>query len=141
VSPNGAWTLPPSPSPSPSTPPFPFFFLTKALRCRVTGESIPLPGTVESSDPNYLETRCIGMQGTHCISGSGTGIVVATGDRTVFGRIAKMTSEPKRGLTTLEREMLNFVIIICTIMLSMNVIVICVWYLNPSRYLPLCSRW
>jgi sodium/potassium-transporting ATPase subunit alpha len=88
---------------------------------------LPLPGTVENTDNNYLETRCIGLQGTHCISGSGIGVVVSTGDKTVFGRIAKMTNEPKTGLTTLEREVLNFVIIICSLMLVMIIVVIIVW--------------
>jgi sodium/potassium-transporting ATPase subunit alpha len=91
------------------------------------GESLPLSGTVYNTDPNYLETKCIGLQGTHCISGSGLGVVVSTGDKTVFGRIAKMTSEPKTGLTTLEREVLNFVLIIVSIMLFMIIIVIIVW--------------
>jgi hypothetical protein len=92
------------------------------------GESLPLPGTVDSTDDNYLETRCIGLQGTHCISGSGMGVVVSTGDATVFGKIAKMTSAPKTGLTTLEREVINFVILICSIMFSMILLVIIVWY-------------
>jgi len=96
-------------------------------RSILTGESLPLPGTVDSTDENYLETRCIGLQGTHCISGSGTGIVVSTGDSTVFGKIAKMTNAPKTGLTTLEREVINFVIIICSIMFAMIVVVIIVW--------------
>ena len=91
------------------------------------GESLPLSGTVNSTDDNYLETRCIGMQGTHCISGSATGVVVATGDKTVFGRIAKLTNEPKTGMTTLEREIFNFVIIIVSIMLTMIIVVIIVW--------------
>ncbi len=91
------------------------------------GESLPLPGTVHNTDPNCLETRCIGMQGTYCISGSGIGVVVATGDRTVFGRIAKMTNEPKTGLTTLEREILNFLLIICSIMFFVIILVIIVW--------------
>lgn len=67
------------------------------------------------------------MQGTFCISGSGIGVVVATGDRTVFGRIAKMTNTPKGGMTTLEKEVLNFVIIICSIMFAMIAIVLIVW--------------
>ena len=67
------------------------------------------------------------MQGTHCISGSAIGVVVATGDKTVFGRIAKLTNEPKTGMTTLEREIFNFVIIIVSIMLTMIIIVIIVW--------------
>lgn len=64
------------------------------------------------------------MQGTHCVSGSGLGVVVATGDKTVFGRIAMLTNEPKTGMTTLEKEVLHFVIIIVSIMLSMIVLVI-----------------
>lgn len=38
-----------------------------------------------------------------------------------------MTNAPKTGLTPLEREILNFVIIICSIMFLMIVIVIIVW--------------
>ena len=75
-----------------------------------------------------METKCIGMQGTHCVSGSGISVVVATGDRTVFGRIAKLTSEPKTGMSTLEKEILRFVIIIVSIMTSMIIVVIIVWY-------------
>lgn len=39
-------------------------------------------------EKNYLETPCIGMAGTHCVCGSALGIVVATGDRSVFGRVS-----------------------------------------------------
>jgi sodium/potassium-transporting ATPase subunit alpha len=70
------------------------------------------------------------MQGTHCVSGSAIGVVVATGDSTVFGRIAKMTNAPKTGLTPLEKEVLNFVIIITSIMVTMITIVVVVWYVS-----------
>ncbi|KAL2873818.1 hypothetical protein SGCOL_011047 [Colletotrichum sp. CLE4] len=96
-------------------------------RAILTGESVPLPAAVDSTDNNYLETRCIGLQGTHCVSGTCTGIVVAIGDNTIFGRIAKLTNEPKKGLTTLEREVLHFVLIICSIMFLMIVLVLIVW--------------
>lgn len=96
-------------------------------RSILTGESLPLAATVNSTDENYLETRCIGLQGTHCVSGSCTGLVVATGDRTVFGRIAALTNEPKTKMTTLEKEVLYFVIIICSIMLAMITVVLIVW--------------
>lgn len=98
--------------------------LTKRMK---TGESVPLPAAVDSTDNNYLETRCIGLQGTHCVLGTCTGVVVATGDNTIFGRIAKLTNEPKKGLTTLEREVLQFVLIICSIMFLMIVLVLIVW--------------
>ncbi|KAG6270172.1 hypothetical protein E4U48_003985 [Claviceps purpurea] len=96
-------------------------------RSVLTGESRPIAGTVDCTDNNYLETHNIGLQGTHCIIGSATGIVVATGDRTVFGRIATLTNEPKTQMTTLEKEVLHFVLFICAIMLTMIIIVIVVW--------------
>ncbi|KAI9641498.1 hypothetical protein NHQ30_010307 [Ciborinia camelliae] len=104
-------------------------------RSILTGESLPLSGMVNNTDENYLETKCIGLQGTHCITGSGIGIVVATGDTTVFGRIAKLTNTPKTGMTTLEREVSNFVLVIVSIMVTMIVLVIIIWaaYLRKSH--------
>ncbi|PYH49773.1 cation-translocating P-type ATPase [Aspergillus saccharolyticus JOP 1030-1] len=96
-------------------------------RSILTGESAPINGTIDSTDDNYLETHCIGLQGTHCVAGSAVGIVVSTGDSTVFGRIAKLTSEPKKGLTTLEKEVLRFVAFIVAIMVAMIILVVGVW--------------
>ncbi|GAB7352874.1 hypothetical protein MBLNU459_g3471t1 [Dothideomycetes sp. NU459] len=96
-------------------------------RSILTGETAPLLGATKSTDPNYLETACIGLAGTHCASGSAVGIVVDTGDRTVFGRIAKLTSAPKQGLTPLQKEILYFVAIIVALMMTMIVVVIIVW--------------
>lgn len=96
-------------------------------RSVLTGESRPVPATVDHTDTNYLETFNIGLQGTHCTMGSCLGIVVSTGDRTVFGRIAKLTNEPKTKMTTLERELLYFVILICCIMFVMATIAVIVW--------------
>ena len=92
-----------------------------------SGESLPINATIDSTDGNYLETRNIGLQGTHCVGGTAIGIVVAIGYETVFGKSAKMTNEPKSELTTLEKEVLRFVIIIFCIMLSMIILVIIVW--------------
>lgn len=82
---------------------------------------------MDSTEENYLETHNIGLQGTHCVSGNAVAVVVSTGDSTVFGRIAKLASEPKTGLTTLEQEVLRFVALIVAIMLTMIIIVIIVW--------------
>jgi sodium/potassium-transporting ATPase subunit alpha len=67
------------------------------------------------------------MQGTHCISGSGMGVVVLTGDNTVFGRIAKLSAKRNTGLTTLQKEILRFVIVIVSAVFIVSVIVIIVW--------------
>ena len=50
-----------------------------------------------------MESRNIGMQGTHVVSGNGIGLVIQTGDSTVFGRIAKLSSSGNSGLTTLQK--------------------------------------
>ncbi|KAK5125068.1 hypothetical protein LTR85_001259 [Meristemomyces frigidus] len=96
-------------------------------RSILTGEAAPLLGSVDSTDSNYLETACIGMAGTHCVSGSAWGLIIETGDRTVFGRIAKLSSTPKKGLTPLQKEIYYFVGIIVALMLTMIIVVIAVW--------------
>lgn len=96
-------------------------------RSILTGETLPLRATLESTDDNYLETACIGLAGTHCVSGNGIGVVVATGDNSTFGRLAKLTNSPKQGLTTLEKEIYYFVAVIVSIMLLMILIVIIAW--------------
>lgn len=87
-----------------------------------------MDGTVESTDKNFLETRCIGLQGTHCVSGTATGICIATGDKTVFGRIANLTNKPNRGLTPIQKEILRFVLIIVSFIASVVILVVVVWY-------------
>ncbi|KAJ4384096.1 hypothetical protein N0V86_000941 [Didymella sp. IMI 355093] len=96
-------------------------------RAILTGESEPVHATVESTEENYLETNNIGMQGTHCISGSCLGVCVATGDSTVFGRIAKLTSDPKTGMTPLQKEILRFVLIISTFITVVVIVIIVLW--------------
>jgi sodium/potassium-transporting ATPase subunit alpha len=96
-------------------------------RSILTGESQPIAASIDFTDKNYLETQNIGMQGTHCISGSALGITVSTGDRTVFGKIARLTNTPKKGMTTLQKEILRFVIIICSLMIFFNFVVIICW--------------
>ncbi|CAK7204361.1 hypothetical protein SEUCBS139899_007116 [Sporothrix eucalyptigena] len=102
-------------------------------RAVLTGESKPIKASASESNNassgsnNYLETNCIGLQGTHCVSGTARAVVVATGDSTVFGQIAKLTGTPKTGLTTMEREILRFVVLIFAIMVSWIVVLAAVW--------------
>lgn len=100
---------------------------SKFDRSVLTGESLPTSGSIECTDPNYLETKNIGLQGTHMVSGSGLAVVVATGDRTVFGRIAKLTNRPKTGLTTLQKDIYTFITIICSLMIFFIVLVLILW--------------
>jgi sodium/potassium-transporting ATPase subunit alpha len=60
-----------------------------------TLQTMPLLASVSSTDDNYLETATIGMAGTSVVSGKAIGLVVSTGDKTVFGRVS--TSISPRG--------------------------------------------
>lgn len=102
----------------------------------MTGESEPIPGAVDCTDQNILETKNIGLQGTLCVSGSGRAIVVQTGSNTVFGRIAKLSSGGAPALSTLQREILRFILLIISIALTLAVLVTILWgaWLNKEHY-------
>ncbi|KAL2827955.1 hypothetical protein BDW59DRAFT_53274 [Aspergillus cavernicola] len=96
-------------------------------RSVLTGESEPVSGTVESTNNNYLETTNIGLQGTYCVSGTALGIVVGTGDQTVFGRIASLSSGRRTELTPMQKEILRFVLIIVSFVVTFVLIIVIVW--------------
>jgi sodium/potassium-transporting ATPase subunit alpha len=98
-------------------------------RSVLTGESKPVQGTPDECSPgaNYLDAGCIALQGSYCCSGSGYGIIVSTGDDTVFGHIAKMTSAPSTGMSPLQKEILRFVIIVVSIIVTIVIVTIIFW--------------
>ncbi|KAF1808571.1 Na/K ATPase alpha 1 subunit [Eremomyces bilateralis CBS 781.70] len=96
-------------------------------RSILTGETLPMRAAVDSNENNYLETPCIGMAGTHCVSGHAVAVIVSTGDRSVFGRLAKLTSTPDTGFTLLEKEICYFVAAIVSIMITMVLISVTIW--------------
>ena len=71
-----------------------------------------------------MESRNIALQGTLCTSGSGVGICVGLGDNTVFGRIAKQAASERSVRTTLEIEILRFVLIIASLAFSVAVLIV-----------------
>jgi sodium/potassium-transporting ATPase subunit alpha len=57
----------------------------KVNNSSLTGESEELPRTLDEINPSIFETSNVAFFGTSCTSGSGTGIVFKTGDKTVIG--------------------------------------------------------
>lgn len=98
-------------------------------RSILTGESKPIPATSEPDEKgsNITESHCIGLQSTFCVGGSGYGLVISTGDNTVFGQIAKLSSKPKTGLSPLQKEILRFVLLTVSIIVALIVIVCIIW--------------
>ncbi|TDL17671.1 sodium-potassium ATPase [Rickenella mellea] len=105
-------------------------------RSILTGESEPVAGRLDKTDDNFLETKNIALQGTHCVSGSGMGLVIQTGDLTVFGRIAKLSSISSSQLTTLQREILRLVVIIASLASAVAIIIVILWAAWLRRKFP-----
>ncbi|XP_056398913.1 sodium/potassium-transporting ATPase subunit alpha-3 [Hyla sarda] len=75
----------------------------------LTGESEPQTRSPDCTHDNPLETRNITFFSTNCVEGTARGIVIATGDRTVMGRIATLASGLEVGKTPIAKEIEHFI--------------------------------
>ncbi|OCT70803.1 sodium/potassium-transporting ATPase subunit alpha-3 [Xenopus laevis] len=75
----------------------------------LTGESEPQTRSPDCTHENPLETRNIAFFSTNCVEGTARGVVVATGDRTVMGRIATLASGLEVGKTPIAKEIEHFI--------------------------------
>jgi sodium/potassium-transporting ATPase subunit alpha len=71
-----------------------------------------------------MESRNIALQGTLCTGGSALGVCVGIGDATVFGRIAKQSTKSRPARTTLEIEILRFVLIIAGLAILVAIFIV-----------------
>ncbi|PXF41383.1 Sodium/potassium-transporting ATPase subunit alpha-3 [Gracilariopsis chorda] len=88
----------------------------------LTGESEPIGRTVDCTDDNPLETKNLAFFGTLAVDGTCTGVVVNTGDDTVFGRIAGLAAGSVSEVTTLQVDIHHFVIIISSVAIFLGVL-------------------
>ncbi|GFS35534.1 hypothetical protein TNIN_262431 [Trichonephila inaurata madagascariensis] len=87
----------------------------------LTGESEPQTRSPDMTNENPLETRNIAFFSTNCVEGTGRGIVINTGDRTVMGRIANLASGLEMGDTPIAREIAHFIHIITSVAVFLGV--------------------
>jgi sodium/potassium-transporting ATPase subunit alpha len=81
----------------------------------LTGESRPQTRTTEPTHEEPLETRNLAFMSTNCVEGKGMGIVVATGDRSVMGRIAGLASRIQMSQTPMAQEIEHFIHVITSV--------------------------
>lgn len=105
-------------------------------RAVLTGESDEVEGAVEFTDSNFLESRNIALMGTLVVNGSGVGMVVLTGSRSVMGRIAKATASAEERPTLIQQEITRFVrIIVClTVVLALLILLTWVGWLRRDHF-------
>nr|DBA13951.1 TPA: hypothetical protein GDO54_004975 [Pyxicephalus adspersus] len=87
----------------------------------LTGESEPQTRSPEFTHENPLETRNISFFSTNCVEGTARGVVIATGDRTVMGRIATLASGLEVGQTPIAMEIEHFIHIITGVAVFLGV--------------------
>nr|XP_021506251.1 sodium/potassium-transporting ATPase subunit alpha-4 [Meriones unguiculatus] len=87
----------------------------------LTGESEPQSRCPDCTHENPLETRNILFFSTNCVEGTARGIVIATGDFTVMGRIASLTSGLSMGQTPIATEIAHFIHIITDVAVFLGV--------------------
>lgn len=96
-------------------------------RSVLTGESDEIEGAVDMTDNSFLESRNIAFMGTLVVNGSGIGIVVLTGSRSVMGRIAKATASTEERPTLIQREIWRFVRIIVGLTIVLALLILFTW--------------
>ncbi|PHH68502.1 hypothetical protein CDD83_6071 [Cordyceps sp. RAO-2017] len=102
-------------------------------RAVLTGESDEVEGAVDATDANFLESRNVALMGTLVVNGSGVGVVVLTGPRSVMGRIARATATAGERPTLIQREIWRFVRIIVALTVVLALLILLTWALWLRR--------
>jgi sodium/potassium-transporting ATPase subunit alpha len=92
----------------------------------LTGESEPINCTTECTSNLYMESKNLLFMGTSIVEGTGTGVVVAKGNDTMMGQIAKMTNTSAK-TTPIRKEIRLFMIIITVLALLTGTVCILSW--------------
>ncbi|KAJ2478054.1 hypothetical protein IWW56_003959 [Coemansia sp. RSA 2131] len=103
-------------------------------RSELSGAPDPTIGTTGYTNTNYLETRNMAMMGMHIAQGQCTGVVVATGDRTVLGRIGQLVTHNPADRTILQIEVQRLVNWLTTVSLVVGTLFVVLWavWLRPK---------
>lgn len=105
-------------------------------RALLTGESEEIDGTIDATDPNFLESRNVALMGTMVTNGSATGVVVHTGGHSLMGVIAVSATSVKEKPTLIQQEISRFVriIVMLTIFLALLLLLTWVFWLRVKHY-------
>lgn len=78
----------------------------------LTGESEPVVLRTKMTSTNYLESKNMTFCGGNVVDGSGIGVVVSTGNRTIMGSLASNAAKDTKKDTYLAKEIRRAIIII-----------------------------
>ncbi|KAJ0297768.1 hypothetical protein COL5a_011923 [Colletotrichum fioriniae] len=101
----------------------------------LTGESDEFEGAIDSTDPNFLESRNIALMGKIVVSGHDVGIIILTGAQSVMGRVARAATDVGEKATLIQREIWRFVriIVVLTVLLALSIFVAWIAWLKRDH--------
>lgn len=104
----------------------------------LTGESEPVELNPDVSNATPLEATNMAFFGCLAVDGSCTAVVVATGDRTVFGEIARLSTSTvkEEGEATLKHDIHHFVVSISFFAVSVGLLFFIVGLFKGTRPIP-----
>ena len=94
----------------------------RVVNAHLTGELEPLLRKAEQSHDNPFETQNLVFGGTNCTTGNGMGVVFATGDNTVIGRIAPLIEPVEKENSPLFKEIDRLITIISVLVIGLVVV-------------------
>jgi sodium/potassium-transporting ATPase subunit alpha len=102
----------------------------------LTGEARPARRTDErDTSDSILDARNVIFAGTTVTAGNGMAVVVATGTKTEFGKIASLTREVEKRLTPMQKEIARITRILTFAALLMGVVFFILGYFSGQGYL------
>ena len=93
----------------------------KVNNASLTGEALELNRKPDFTHENPLETANLAFFGTQCTTGTGLGVVINTGDRTVIGQIAHLAQSAEAADTPLSIEIHRFIKLISAVAILLGV--------------------
>ncbi len=102
----------------------------------LTGEAEPVRLSVTAISTNPYETKNIVFFGSMLLEGSLTGVVFQTGKLTVMSKIADLTENTKKDLSTMEREVNYFATVVGSLAVSTGVVAYLIWFFIIKFYHP-----
>lgn len=100
----------------------------------LTGESVPAEKDTETlPEATALGDRsCLAFSGTLVNTGSGLGVVIATGDRTELGKISTLVSDTAEVVTPLIAQMNRFGNVLAAVIVGVALLTFGIGYLRPG---------
>ncbi|VDM36739.1 unnamed protein product [Toxocara canis] len=91
----------------------------------VTGESEPIDFQSEAvaAHIDVFEAANVAFNGSFCVDGDGIGVAIRTGERTILGQIASLTTNQKEEKSSLEIEINRFVKFVFISALTMGAVI------------------